>query len=189
MTFLDTWDAVPPMWKVILKKNLIFQTELMAIQRSQSKFAARYYDMDTYWRRLFGGREIDLDITKDEFEQIQRLEKINCDGTQVEDLAILRDLGLDALKTIDCSRTAIGRIDELAGLERLAILAFEYASFRTSCRCTTRARSENCISLILRCPTSECWSDCPCSRISTSTQPRFQTCPRSKAVQILRRWS
>lgn len=128
MALTMSWEAIPSQWKEIFKKNLIFQTELVTQQHSQSKFAARYYDMDTYWQVFFPRRSLDLSITAAEYEQLLKLTKLKCGGTKVDSLVILAELGLVGLEYLDCNHTKIESLDELARIDTLLTLEIEYTA-------------------------------------------------------------
>src|SRR5437879_2806372 len=87
------WESIPTPWKIIFKKNLIFQSELIVEQQSQSKFAARYYDMDTYWQVFFPQREVELSLTEEEYLRLLALKRLKCGGTKVDSLSTLSNLG------------------------------------------------------------------------------------------------
>jgi len=120
------WARIPSEWKTIFKKNLVFQKELVTEQAAQSKFAARYYDMDTYWRVFFPDRTVDLSVTPDELAQIRALRKVKCGGTKIDSLAPVTTLGLDDLEYLDCNHTNINSLDCLAAIPTLRTLEIEH---------------------------------------------------------------
>jgi Leucine Rich repeats (2 copies) len=122
------WESVPTPWKIIFKKNLIFQSELVVEQQSQSKFAARYYDMDTYWQVFFPKREVDLSITEEEYLQLLALKRLKCGGTKVDSLSILPKLGLECLEYLDCNHTNIDSLQALTNFDNLRTVELEYTA-------------------------------------------------------------
>jgi Leucine-rich repeat (LRR) protein len=122
------WDSVPEQWKIIFKKNLIFQSEMIIEQTSQSKFAARYYDMETYWKVFFANRNVDLTLTKEDYSQLLLLKKLKCGGTKIDGLELLPLLGLNNLEYLDCNHTEIDNIDALYDFNDLKSLEIEYTN-------------------------------------------------------------
>lgn len=122
------WDSVPEQWKVIFKKNLIFQSEMITEQISQSKFAARYYDMDTYWQVFFPNRNVELTLTKEDYSHLLLLKKLKCGGTKIDDLELLARLGLKNLEYLDCNHTEINNINALYNFNALKTLEIEYTN-------------------------------------------------------------
>jgi Leucine-rich repeat (LRR) protein len=122
------WDSVPEQWKVIFKKNLIFQSEMITEQISQSKFAARYYDMETYWKVFFLDRKIDLTLTPEDYSKLLLLKKLKCGGTKIDDLELLQRLGLQNLEYLDCNHTEIDNIEALYNFNALKTLEIEYTN-------------------------------------------------------------
>src|SRR4051812_40770947 len=88
------WHQLSPTWQAIFRKNLVFQTELVTEQASQSKFAARYYDMETYWDVFFPSRALEGPVTSDELTRIRGLKRLKCGGTQIDSLSPMVELGL-----------------------------------------------------------------------------------------------
>jgi Leucine-rich repeat (LRR) protein len=124
----DLWESVPTPWKIIFKKNLIFQSELVVEQQSQSKFAARYYDMDTYWQVFFPQREVDLSLTEEEYLRLLALKRLKCGGTKIVSLSILPKLGLECLEYLDCNHTNIDSLQALANFDSLRTVELEYTA-------------------------------------------------------------
>lgn len=120
------WDRLPSEWKTIFKKNLVFQNELVTEQSSQSKFAARYYDMDTYWRVFFSDRSVEESVTDDELRQILSLKKVKCGGTKIDSLAPVAALRLDSLEYLDCNHTNIEELNDLGATFTLRTLEIEH---------------------------------------------------------------
>lgn len=122
------WDSVPDQWKIIFKKNLIFQSEMITEQMSQSKFAARYYDMETYWKVFFSNRNVNLTLTTEDYSQLLLLKKLKCGGTKIDDLELLPRLGLKNLEYLDCNHTEINNIEALYNFNALKTLEIEYTN-------------------------------------------------------------
>jgi hypothetical protein len=122
------WESVPNPWKIIFKKNLTFQSELIVEQQSQSKFAARYYDMETYWQVFFPERQVDLSLTEEEYLRLLALKRLKCGGTKIDSLSILPKLGLDYLEYLDCNHTHIDSLEELSSFERLRTVEVEHTA-------------------------------------------------------------
>lgn len=120
------WHRLSPTWQAIFRKNLVFQTELVTEQASQSKFAARYYDMDTYWDVFFPSRALEGPVTSDELARIRGLKRLKCGGTQIGSLSPIVKLGLADLEYLDLNHTNVDDLSDLHALSNLRCVELEY---------------------------------------------------------------